>query len=147
MSSNAALHVFQFRYKELNGITTGRANHVVVRSTVQAVFVTRHPVVKIHLVGEATLDKQFESAINSRIADARIALPCKSIQLLDAEMITRGEEYVENAVALGAPFEAFFAEAIGKKAHSLCYQICAIRMRVVDAIFSCGTQGFLLRRL
>lgn len=137
---NPALHIFQFRHEELDGISTDRANHMVMRSAVQAVLVSRDPVVKVDFEGEAALNKKLKCAVHRRVADAGIVLSNKPMQLLDAQMIARGEEHIENALAFSALLEALFAKMTGKKTQSLCGQICAIRMHVVDPFFRCRAQ-------
>ncbi len=145
--SNSPLDVFKFRHKKLDRVAARGANHVVVRSAVQAEFVTRHPIMKVDLVGEAALGKQFESAIDSCIANAGIALPYQPMQFLGAEMVARVNKHIENTIALGTPLEPLFAKMLGKDAGSLSGQIYAIRVHFIDALFRCGAQGFLLPRL
>ena len=140
LSTNSALNLFKFRHKELNGIAASRANHVMVRSAVQAELVAGYPIVKIDLIGEAALCQELESTINSRIADAGIALPHKPVQLFGAEVVTRGEKYVENAVALRALLETLFAEMSSEHTQGLFGQILATRTYVVDPFFRCGAQ-------
>jgi hypothetical protein len=110
------LDVFKFRNKKLDGIAACGANHVMMRSTVQAELVARYSIVKIDLIGDAALRQELESAINSRITDAGIAFPHEPMQLLGAEMVARGEEHVENTVTLRTLLEALFAQMSSKDA-------------------------------
>lgn len=133
--TDPAFDVFELGHKKLDGIATCRANHVMVRPTVQAEFVPRYTIVKIDLIGETALRQKLESAINSRIADAGIALPHKPVQLLGTEMVTRGKKHVENTVAFRTLLKAFFAEMSRKDAQCLSGQIFAIRPHVVHPLF------------
>ena len=137
--------LFEFRYKELDRIAAGGANHMMVRSTVQAKLIARDPVVKIDLIGKAALCEELERAIDGRIADAGIALPHQPMQLLGAEMLTRGEKDVEDAVAFGTLLKAFLAEMRSKDSQSFCGQILAIRTHIVDTFFRRRAQGLLAR--
>ena len=143
LMANSALHVFQFRHKELYGVAARGANHVMVRSAIQAEFVARDPIVKIDLISEAALSKEFQGTIHSRIADAGIALSYQPMQLLGTEMVARRQKHVENAVALAALLESFVAEMYGEDASGLPDQILAIWMHFIDAFLHCGAQGFL----
>jgi len=135
LTTNSALDVFKFRNKKLDRITARGANHVVVRSTIQAEFVARDPIVKIDLISKTALGKQLESAIDGCIADAGIALSHQPMQFLGAEMVARGYEHIKNAVALCTLLEPLFAKMLGKDAGSLSGQISAIRVHLIDALF------------
>jgi hypothetical protein len=106
----SALDVFEFRYKKLDRIPACRANHMMVRPAVQAELVARYSIMKINLIGKTALCQEFESTINSRIADAGVPLPHKPMQLLGAEMVACGEKHVENTVPFRALLEAFFMQ-------------------------------------
>ena len=130
-----ALDIFKFQYKKLDGIAACCAHHVMVRSTFQAELVTRYSIVKIDLIGEAALCQKLESAVDSRIADAGIAMPHKPMQLLGAEVVTGGEKHAENTVSFRTLLEALFAQMRCKYAQSLRGQILATRTQVVHPFF------------
>jgi hypothetical protein len=130
-----AFDILKLWNKKLDGIATCRANHVMVRPTVQAELVARHTIVKIDLIGETALRQELESAINSRIADAGVALPHEPVQLLGAEMVARGEKHVEDTVAFRTLLKAFFAEMSRKDAQCLSGQVLATRSHVVHPLF------------
>jgi hypothetical protein len=133
--ADPALDVLKLGHKKLDRIAACRANHVMVRPTVQAVLVARYSIVEIDLVGETALGQELEGTINSCIADAGVALPHEPVQLLGAEMVTRGEKYVKNTVAFHTLLEALLAQMSSQNAQSLRSQILATRTQVVHPFF------------
>jgi len=110
--SDPALDFFQFRGKELDGITARCTNHVMVCSAIQAVLVTHHAVAKVDFIGEAALSEEFEGPVHSGVADARIESFDKTVKLFCTEVVTCLQEDVENAIAFCALLKASFPEVI-----------------------------------
>jgi hypothetical protein len=113
-SADGALHLFQLRGEELDRVATRSAHHVMVRSPIQAELVARDAVVKIDFVGKSALGQQLDGPVDSRVANAWIALFDNAVEILGAEVIAREEKHLENPVALCTLLEPFFPEMSGE---------------------------------
>ena len=98
--TNATLHLLKFRREEFNGIAARGADHMVVGSTIEAVFVSHYPVLKIHFERQATLSEQLQRSIDGRIPNGRILLFDKPMQVLCAQVIPGVQKHFKNPVPL-----------------------------------------------
>ena len=66
------LNGFELGRKELDNLPAFGTDHVIVVLMFIVVFVVRAPVAEAHLARESGFSKQFERAIDGRLADGRV---------------------------------------------------------------------------
>jgi len=72
--SDPLLHFIQFGRKKLHRVAAERTHHVVMRSPVQPVLIARHAILEVNFESKPALSKEFKSAIDRCVANARIPL-------------------------------------------------------------------------
>ena len=73
---------------------------MVMTAAVVLVFVTRDAVVKSDFAGQAASREEFQSAVDSRKADARVGFFDQSMQFVRREMFTSFKESPQDRAAL-----------------------------------------------
>ena len=110
---DALLLVFQLLAVELDDLAAALADDVVVvLRPLLAGLVARLAVVEAPLVREPGLLQELERTVDGGVADARIHLTHRGVQLLDRAMAALGEEHARDVVALRRRFEAPLFEGL-----------------------------------
>jgi hypothetical protein len=112
--SDTVFNFFDFRREELNGVTTGCADHMMVRTTVEAVFEPGHAITELHLSGQSTLGKESQCPIYSGIANGGMFLAHQVEQFLCCEVIAGCQEDTENYIAPRASFQPQLQQVLVK---------------------------------
>lgn len=125
LRSNATLNFFEFGCEKFDRIAARGADHVVMGTAVQAVFVARHAILEIHLEGQATLSEQPERSIDGCVADAGILFSDEAVEFFRAQVSPCVQENLKDAIALGALLQALLAQVRGEDALCLPKQLAA----------------------
>jgi hypothetical protein len=95
--------LFQFSdlgRKEFDGRTTLGAHHVVMAPPVVLMLVARDTVMKRHFAGQPAARKQFERAVDSGKADARIFLLDQPMQFVGRKVLAGFQKRTQDGIAL-----------------------------------------------
>lgn len=103
--SDAVLNFFNFRREELNGVTAGRANHMMVSAPVEAVFEPGYAITELHLSSQSTLGEKSQCPIYGSVANRGLLFAHKVKQFLRCEVIVDCQEDTEDYIALRTSFQ------------------------------------------
>ena len=81
-------------------------------------LVARLAVVEVALVGQPALLEQLERAVDGGVADARVHLLHRGVQLLDRQVLAGAEEHLRDVVALRGRLEAPLAQRLLEEPHA-----------------------------
>jgi len=112
--SDAVLNYFNFRREELNGVTAGRANHMMVSAPIEAVFEPGYAITELHLSGQSTLGEESQCPIYGGIANGGMFLAHQVEQFLCCEVIAGCQEDTENYIAPLASFQPQLQQVLVK---------------------------------
>jgi len=106
LSANLLLEQSNLGREEFDRTAAIRTHHVVMAAAVVLMLVTRNPVVKRDLAGQAAFREQFERAVHGGIADAGVLLLDQPMEFIGREVIASFEKGAQNRVALGRLLQA-----------------------------------------
>ncbi len=109
---DAPLQPVDLGREELDRSAAAGADHVMVAPAIVAMLEAGDAVGEIHFGGQTTLHQQFEGAIDGGNADGRIVLADTPVQLLDGQVLTRGQKNPKNRVALSRVFQSHASQVL-----------------------------------
>ena len=110
------------------------AHHVVMAAAVVLVFVAGNAVVEGDFAGESALGEEFQSAINSGVADAGVFFLDETVKFVGGEVVTGFEEGAEDGVALRGLLESDIFEVAMKDVLRLADHLPRDGGLIIDAL-------------
>jgi hypothetical protein len=106
---------------------------MMVRSAIQAVFITRDPVLKIDLDSEPAVSEQLQRAIDSCVPDIGIFHPHKPMEIIGAEVLAGFKENLDDQISPGTLLQALLAKVTAQNPFSDLKQILGSCGFVINA--------------
>jgi hypothetical protein len=131
----AANFLFQLAHlggEELDGNSAAGANHVVMATAVELMFVTGYAVVKSDFAGEPALRQQLERAVDGSKANFRVLFPRQAKELIRGKMIAGFQESTQDGIPLVGMFQAHAFEVFIKNVLGFAHGFARRRRMIVN---------------
>lgn len=115
--------LLDFGREELDRASALGANHVVMVTPVELVFVARDTVMKCHFTCKSALGQKLQGAVDGRKADARIFLLHQAKEFVGGKVIASFDKSAEDGIALAGVFQADTAEMFVKDLLGLVHHL------------------------
>jgi hypothetical protein len=108
------LNRFEFGGEKLDDLAALGTDHVIVVLVFVIMFVMRAAVAEAHFARESGIGKDFEGAIDGRLADGRVFFFDELIEVFVREVLFGAQKDIQDQITLGRAFETFLLDMFKK---------------------------------